>query len=519
MMKKPELMAVELIQKEIIYITVLFAGTASLLFYLTYPIFLGQLYPIGDVALDMLLANRISDEGYLLVGHYSRFEFNHPGPFFIYIYYFSEILFGWLPISREQTWKLGSIFLNTAFLTYSALSFSKYLGLKHKNIFSSLFILVTIGYIGLDIVSLWAPNRLLTPYLAFIVSLLHILRGNFKYLVAASFCTGILVHGYATMPFFTVPLLIIGIALGCFLNDGIRELYSQYKYFAVSFFISLIFIFPIILDYFIQDHSNVSLLFKANAKFASMPKPSKEEMLDIVLNLFLNMRKDLWIIFFLTIIPTIIFVKNLRKEERGSIIIVTTLTTLILTLGIFYYSTTPAPLYDFTMYFFKAFIPLLFSLPLFLAINDIALSGLKFSQYINRHRIVNFGFSTLLVAISVTYIDRAGHQQPNLFIHTISKEIISKANDKNKVILDYSNHDQWPIIAGLILELQSSGVDNCTIWKYMAVLYTSKHVCDFDDSLFLVKIVPSELCDNSCDFISNSIGLKFHNQSLPRKIH
>lgn len=504
-------MRVQLMQKRNLYFAAFFTGTASLLFYLTYPVFLGQLYPVGDIAADMLLTNRISDEGYLLVGHYSRWEFNHPGPFFIYINWFSEILFGWLSISREQTWQLGSIFLNTTFLVYFAFSFSKYLEVKYKNIFSCLLILITIGYIGLDIVSLWMPSRLLTPYLVFIVSLLHLSRGNFKYLIPASFCTGILVHGYATMPFFTIPLLIIGTVLGYLLNNRFRELYSQYKYFAVSFFISLVFVSPLILDYFIHDHSNVLLLLKTDASFVSMPKPSKGEVFDVVLNLLFKGRESFWFVFFLMIIPIIIFVKNSCKENKEIFIAITALTTLTLTISVFYYSTTPSPVHGFTMYFLKAFPPLLISVLLFLVINDLALR--------NRHRIVNFSFSTLLVIISVSHIDRASYQQPNLFIHTISEEIISKANDKSKVILDYSRHDQWPIIAGLMLELQSLGVNSCTIWKHMAFLYTNKHVCDFDNSAFFIKIVPSDLCDNSCDFILNSIGLKFHNQSLSKRIH
>jgi hypothetical protein len=37
--------------------------------------------PVHDYAADFLLANVIRDDGILLTGHYSRFGFHHPGPF------------------------------------------------------------------------------------------------------------------------------------------------------------------------------------------------------------------------------------------------------------------------------------------------------------------------------------------------------------------------------------------------------------------------------------------------------
>src|SRR5262249_36322649 len=56
-----------------------------------------ELIPSGDFAADALLVDRANHD-WLLVGHYSRFKFNHPGPFFLYLRPIAEWWFaGYLP--------------------------------------------------------------------------------------------------------------------------------------------------------------------------------------------------------------------------------------------------------------------------------------------------------------------------------------------------------------------------------------------------------------------------------------
>ena len=87
---------------------------------------LSQVYAVGDVAGDMLTANRIKDEGYLLVGHWSVWQFNHPGPFWFYYNAFFEFILKPLPLSRLQTWFIGSLIINSAFIIFSARTLSLY---------------------------------------------------------------------------------------------------------------------------------------------------------------------------------------------------------------------------------------------------------------------------------------------------------------------------------------------------------------------------------------------------------
>ena len=51
--------------------------------YLSKSFLVNEEIPVGDFAADMLLERKIDDRGFLLTGHYSRFEFNHPGIIFV----------------------------------------------------------------------------------------------------------------------------------------------------------------------------------------------------------------------------------------------------------------------------------------------------------------------------------------------------------------------------------------------------------------------------------------------------
>ena len=52
--------------------------------YVNHDLLQSAFYPVAGYAADMLWANVIRESGALLVGHYSGYDFNHPGPFWFY---------------------------------------------------------------------------------------------------------------------------------------------------------------------------------------------------------------------------------------------------------------------------------------------------------------------------------------------------------------------------------------------------------------------------------------------------
>lgn len=46
----------------------------------------------------------------------------------------------------------------------------------------------------------------------------------------------------------------------------------------------------------------------------------------------------------------------------------------------------------------------------------------------------------------------------------------------NKIAIDYTEHIQWPFVAGLLLELDRLGKDSCTTWTHMGFIYPESYL-------------------------------------------
>jgi len=230
--------------------------------------------PVHDYAADMLLGNIIRDEGVLLVGHYSRFGFHHPGPFWFYWNQVLELCLSWLTLTRLQMWTIGSIVINSALLFFSGLGLSKYLfgKIKYETIFIlTAMLLITVGG---DFLATWMPNRLIATYIAFFVCLLNISRANLSYLPWATLFSAMLIHGYVTMPVLTIPPLLISFATGLFFKRNQivrRELFIRLRQ---SFIIAVVFVMPIAVDALFLSESNFSKIIAAHNALINSPKPS-----------------------------------------------------------------------------------------------------------------------------------------------------------------------------------------------------------------------------------------------------
>ena len=335
------------------------------LFYLIYPLYITHSLPSGDLAADMLLADRISEQGYLLLGHYSRWTFNHPGPFFFYYNYLIEFLFGWLPTSRVQNWFIGGILLNAIFLTYSAVSLSKYLEAKYRYVFACVFLLIFISYQGAQPLGLWMPLRLLAPYLAFMVTLLHISRGDFRYLTLAVLCISILVHGYVTMPILTIPFFAIACVLGAMKLKRLHQLLDYKITMITSCLVALFFMLPMFLDFVLRTPSNISLFLKFPEEASFMQKTSFRDICVLLFNLLIKGEEQILFFLLLSWGAMVYFFQTLTSKQKENILTIYYSCVFVLLGTILYYSTTPAPLHSFSVFFIKALPPLFIVVTLF----------------------------------------------------------------------------------------------------------------------------------------------------------
>lgn len=463
--------------------------------------------PSGDLAADMLLCNRIRDEGWLLVGHYSRWGFHHPGPFWFLYNYSMECVLNWTGLPRFQIWLIGNILIESLLVLFSTIAISHYFLKKFNFYYAAIaaFIFVHLLRVG-DLASgLWMPYRLVAPYLALLICFLHIQEGNFKYLAFSVLLSMMLIHGYATMPFFTIPILITCLLIGYFRNKKITNIKKNKWQIIFSIAITIAFSAPILIDtFYSHGDGNISKILATQLSFTTMPKATWHET-----NWFcydaLFFKKTISLIFSITLLPIVFVVLKINRNLRNKILISLGVCFFVTLIAIIYHKQTPSPLYVY-LGTFLIVIPFLLTAtiisPLF-SPDCFTENNLLTNKTIK----LLFIFAVvLLICIPLKITDRKETQNVvNPRIKAFADQI--EANTRGSdVSIDCDDVMQWPFIAGLLLELDQRGVHACTTWRHLKYIFTDRMVCPADVQANY-KIVKPGNHEKKCLIEQDGIGL------------
>jgi hypothetical protein len=151
-----------------------------------------------------------------LLGNYSRWKLNHPGPFFFYLYSFGErLFFDFFKVtnSPHQAHVITGIIFQSACIAFAMCLFTSlterrltlYIGLAC----AVFFIQHTLG----ALTSIWPPYVLFGPFVLLIVSCAATSLGRSNILPIAVFATCVLCHGHVAQPLMALPLLFIASAI------------------------------------------------------------------------------------------------------------------------------------------------------------------------------------------------------------------------------------------------------------------------------------------------------------------
>jgi hypothetical protein len=167
----------------------------------------------GDIAVNAL---QVDDaKGFAeLYGNYSRFEFNHPGPAFFYVYAAGELVFhdllGVSP-SPGNAHQLAGMLLQVAFFSAAIAILGSLVGSRW---FVPLLLLAAVAIFGPrrePFISIWPPHVLLMPFLLLLASGTSVALGRIRHLPAAAVAAAFLLHGHVAQPLMVVAL---GSAMG-----------------------------------------------------------------------------------------------------------------------------------------------------------------------------------------------------------------------------------------------------------------------------------------------------------------
>jgi hypothetical protein len=228
------------------------------------------MYEDGDLAANAL---QITDAKQLseIYGNYSRWHFNHPGPFFFYIYAVGEILFhDIIPIfpSPYNSHVFIGMVLQTAFFVYclviSYRHFPYSLFLPLALITSTVhFVLIDNSVSGSLFLSIWPPHTLFFPFACLLLTCSGVALGQIQYIPWAVLFGGILIHNHVAQPLFVIPFIFISF----YIFYKKEKDYISFKktkiliYLVTTFLLGLLFALPIFLDLFKGFSSNfVSIL-------------------------------------------------------------------------------------------------------------------------------------------------------------------------------------------------------------------------------------------------------------------
>ena len=471
--------------------------------------------PVGDLAADMLLGSAISRDGFLLVGHYSRWQFNHPGPFWFYLNQSFEWLFASTNLRRSQIWEIGSLVLNAAFVTGGALAFSCYLLRRIQWGFVAFFVVLWIGFCGPEITSLWMPWRIVTPYLCFLIAVLHLSEGDYRALWPASFLTGVLIHGYITLPIFTLPIFLWALVQGERKAHFLRTQSARIPLIASGLTLFLMAL-PILIDAMGPSPTNLDQILETKALFRGMPKPDRFEILQFgraLLRLDENTRAwvgALSLLGLLGLWPKLD--STLRRRMKHTGLLSGAVTVAI---GV-YYSGTPSPLHPFVAQFFVV-IPVLV----------LGTLGVPAFAPLQRALPRRWGVVMRLPVVVLTALLMAGLERPGKPVSqedvTAMAEILAKDSAKGPVSLHYGEDQGWDFIAGLLLELERRGVNACTTRRDGEWVFTAFHLCSAS-TIPEFEVVPEGSCEKTCLYQGQGHGLRYMrfpvlspNSSLVRK--
>lgn len=446
-----------------------------------------DLQPWGDMAADMLLTRKISEDGYLLTGHYSRFGFSHPGPFFFYTNFVAEALFMPLGATLFGAWVLSSSLLNLVFVLLATTALAQ-LYTPRPWLAALAAAAVPLCLPGDAVFNPWMPYRLVLPYMAFFCCLLPLWQGRWRMLPLAVLLAGILIHGYVTLPLFTlVPLLLVCTYTWWRRTPAFVEIRRPLLQAAA---IAVLFMLPIVLDFAWHPEGNLRRLLGA-AKANAPPAADYSAALDLLGKFWLQLAL---LLASIALIALVVAVATRNRVAPAPLLPALALVLLISLLFVVYHASAPPPLHEFVAYFYRGVVCAVMAVLVLSALTSLQIVEVKNAL-------------AALVLVLVTWVVARNAVTPSVnedHLRELSSALLQRPETPLRI--DYVGDDKWPFAAGLVYNLRHAGADACVTRPGMDYLFTENATCPGPAQYLLVD---TQACvESTCIKIARSLAIK-----------
>jgi hypothetical protein len=252
-----------------VLITIIFA---AILLNNSEVLFQSRQYEADDYAANSLQVLKAKEFRETL-GHYCRFGFHHPGPAFLYIFGWGEVLFFDkthvvpTPFNGQliALYALSAFFFGATLALIAArlgaagpwfIGLSLVLAAWHFGAVGRFYAFVP-GHYGL--LTPWPPAFIVLPFLSLMVAAASVAAGNGKDIPLMALAGCFLVHGYIAMPLFVGPLTMI--AYGALWSETRRMGQRPWKLFPRQHWLAAatiaLFLLPIAIDFFTAHPNNL----------------------------------------------------------------------------------------------------------------------------------------------------------------------------------------------------------------------------------------------------------------------
>ena len=463
-----------------------------------------NVYPVGDLAADMLLANQIDTKGYLLTGQYSRFGFHHPGPFFFYLTHLFEGIFSPFLSSRAAVWTLAMIFFNSLLLAFSAqLAFENSPQLS-SNIIKRIFFTIVILYYFKDYaISTWPPDKIVIPFMAFLVTLPYIAKRDLRYFPYSILLGSILFHGRVDSPIFTFLPLICVMIFGFLKNNGPLNP-SEWRSISGGVIIGLVFLIPILLDTAINRPPNLALIIGSMHQI----KIASSSWSDLIKYLVEYWKEAIGLIFFSFIILFIFMGKKIVEDWFNKALF--TISAFETVLFLIYFKSTPPPLFHYMAEFYLAVPLLIISRPFINSWKDFSYYYWNENEHLKFFSAILINVIIIVVPVILAYRMTKMTGSPiwdqNKDIPRIAAEIVKLTKPSLSIRMEHP-HTLWPLESGLLLEFKKENIRACSTFQGLSFLFTPDMTCNSYLSSN-VKLLEAKDCERKCVSIIGDIGLE-----------
>lgn len=226
-----------------------------------------------------------------LHGNYSRYEFNHPGPAFFYVYALGErVLHDWLRLvpSPGNAHLLASAALQGFFFVAGLMLLRPVVRGRAFVPLALAAAALFFGYNRESLTSVWPPHVLALPLFCFLAAGTVVALGRLRHAGSLALAGGFLVHGHVVMPLFVGGIGALAVGLGIYRwrrdgdGAGARPAFwpSHRRMILVAVALIAVFLLPLAIDVATRgSRSNVSAILGRIAANAEEPRGVGQSLL------------------------------------------------------------------------------------------------------------------------------------------------------------------------------------------------------------------------------------------------